>query len=153
MSTPDLGTTATVGADLDWVMSGLKKKVPGVLHALTATADGLHLASTPGLDPATQKLLSSITSGLASLTVSAAATCGAERPVQTLVEIDRGFMIVASIADTAAVIVLTSREVDLGLVGYELGLLVQRIGRVLTPELRGTGQLPRQTGPGGQGPS
>ncbi|MGJ7440054.1 roadblock/LC7 domain-containing protein [Aquipuribacter sp. MA13-6] len=134
------------GADLDWVMSGLKKKVPGVLHALTATADGLHLASTPGLDPATQKLLSSITSGLASLTASAATTCGAERPVQTLVEIDRGFMIVASIGDTAAVIVLTSRDVDLGLVGYELGLLVQRIGRVLTPGLRGTTAVPAQVG-------
>ncbi len=145
MSTTPVAPEA-LGADLDWVMSGLKKKVPGVLHALTATADGLHLASTPGLDPATQKLLSSITSGLASLTASAATTCGAQRPVQTLVEIDRGFMIVASIADTAAVIVLTSREVDLGLVGYELGLLVQRIGRVLTPELRGTTGVPAQVG-------
>ena len=128
-----------LSADLDWVMSALKKKVPGVLHALTATADGLYLASTPGLDEPTRKLLSSITSGLASLTASAATTCGAERPVQTLVEIERGFMIVASIADTAAVIVLTTREVDLGLVGYELGLLVQRVGRVLTPELRAVG--------------
>lgn len=137
-----VGSTATaypaVSADLDWVMTALKKKVPGVLHALTATADGLYLASTPGLDEPTRKLLSSITSGLASLTASAAVTCGAERPVQTLVEIDRGFMIVASIADTAAVIVLTTRDVDLGLVGYELGLLVQKVGRVLTPELRGT---------------
>lgn len=138
MSTPVTVAYPSVAADLDWVMSALKKKVPGVLHALTATADGLYLASTPGLDDPTRKLLSSITSGLASLTASAATTCGAERPVQTLVEIDRGFMIVASIADTAAVIVLTTREVDLGLVGYELGLLVQRVGRVLTPELRGT---------------
>lgn len=146
MSAPTSTAYPAVSADLDWVMSALKKKVPGVLHALTATADGLYLASTPGLDEPTRKLLSSITSGLASLTASAAATCDAGRPVQTLVEIDRGFMIVASIADTAAVIVLTTREVDLGLVGYELGLLVQRVGRVLTPELRGTDPA----GPGGQ---
>jgi uncharacterized protein len=139
MSATPVTRFAAETADLDWVMTGLKKKVPGVLHALTATADGLYLASTPGLDDATRTLLSSITSGIASLTASAAATCGADHPVQTLVEIDRGFMIVASIADTAAVIVLTSREVDLGLIGYELGLLVQRIGRVLTPELRGNG--------------
>lgn len=139
MSATPVTRYAAESADLDWVMTGLKKKVPGVLHALTATADGLYLASTPGLDDATRTLLSSITSGIASLTAAAATTCGANHPVQTLVEIDRGFMIVASIADTAAVIVLTTREVDLGLVGYELGLLVQRIGRVLTPELRATG--------------
>lgn len=136
MTTAPTAPFPSASADLDWVMAGLKKKVPGVLHALTATADGLYLASTPGLDPATIKLLSSITSGLASLTSAAATTCGAAYPVQTLVEIDRGFIIVASIADTAAVIVLTSRDVDLGLIGYELGLLVQRIGRALTPELR-----------------
>jgi len=138
-----------VSADLDWVMSALKKKVPGVLHALTATADGLHLASTPGLDEPTRKLLSSITSGLASLTASAATNCKAGRPIQTLVEVDRGFMIVASIADTAAVIVLTTRDIDLGLFGYELGLLVTRIGRVLTPELRSTDPTGRAGGVAG----
>jgi predicted regulator of Ras-like GTPase activity (Roadblock/LC7/MglB family) len=50
-----------------------------------------------------------------------------------------------SISDGSILAVLSSPDSDLGLVGYEMALLVERAGRVLTPALRAELQsaLPR----------
>jgi hypothetical protein len=61
---------------------------------------------------------------------------------QTVVDMQRGLMIVMSISDGSSIAVLAAADCDMGLVAYEMALLVERVGGVLTPQVRGA-QSPR----------
>ncbi len=64
---------------------------------------------------------------------------------QTVVEMARGLMFVMTISDGSCLAALAAPSCDVGLVGYEMALLVMRAGDVLTPQLRAELQaaLPR----------
>ena len=48
----------------------------------------------------------------------------------------RGYLFVTSIGDGSSLAPMCGVEGDIGLVGYEMSLLVTRIGQALTPALR-----------------
>ncbi|GAB3248032.1 roadblock/LC7 domain-containing protein [Kineococcus gypseus] len=131
-----VASAATDDADLDWLLQGFKRRVPGVLHAIAVTADGFHLASTAGLGEAARRQLCAMTCGLSSLMGTLAAQLERGRCRQLLVETERGTLVVAAISDGSALAVLAGRRADLGHVGYEVEMLVTRVGQVLTPALR-----------------
>ena len=56
---------------------------------------------------------------------------------QTVVEMQRGLLIVMAISDGSSLAVLAAADCDMGLVAYEMALLVERVGSALTPEVRG----------------
>ena len=80
--------------------------------------------------------LAAVSSGLISLTQGAARCFDAGGVVQTVVEMDRGIVLLMSISDGSCLSVLASPNCDIGLIGYEMTLLVDRVGQLLTPELR-----------------
>jgi len=49
---------------------------------------------------------------------------------------DRGYLFIMSVSDGSCLAVLASGTCDIGLVGYEMTVLVERVGLQLTPELR-----------------
>ena len=55
---------------------------------------------------------------------------------QTVVEMQRGLLIVMAIIDGSSLAVLAAADCDMGLVAYEMTLLVERVGSALTPEVR-----------------
>jgi predicted regulator of Ras-like GTPase activity (Roadblock/LC7/MglB family) len=55
---------------------------------------------------------------------------------QTVVEMDRGLLVVMAISDGSCLTVLTVSSCDVAMVAYEMTLLVSRSGDVLTPRLR-----------------
>jgi predicted regulator of Ras-like GTPase activity (Roadblock/LC7/MglB family) len=56
---------------------------------------------------------------------------------QTVVEMQRGLLIVVSIGDGSTLTVLAATDCDMGLVAYEMTMLADRAGRALTPKMRG----------------
>jgi predicted regulator of Ras-like GTPase activity (Roadblock/LC7/MglB family) len=56
---------------------------------------------------------------------------------QTVVEMERGLLLVMAVSDGSSLAVLASADCDMGLVAYEMALLVERVGRSLTPDMRG----------------
>jgi predicted regulator of Ras-like GTPase activity (Roadblock/LC7/MglB family) len=56
--------------------------------------------------------------------------------IQSLVEMERGVMIVKAISGGASLAVLAAPECDMELVAYEMTLLVEAVGDVLTPAAR-----------------
>jgi predicted regulator of Ras-like GTPase activity (Roadblock/LC7/MglB family) len=56
--------------------------------------------------------------------------------LQTVVEMDNGFLFLMSISDGSSFAVLAARTCDVGQVGYEMALLVDRVGDALTPPPR-----------------
>lgn len=127
----------TVSTDeLGWLLDRFVDRAPGAAHAVVVSADGLFLASTRGLPRDRGEQLSAIVSGLASLTVGASLCLEAGPVRQTLVEMVDGFLLIMAVEDGAYLAVLASAGCDLGQVGYEMALLVERVGLALTPAVR-----------------
>ncbi|WP_043636743.1 roadblock/LC7 domain-containing protein [Nonomuraea candida] len=53
-----------------------------------------------------------------------------------LVEMQRGLMLIMSISDGSCLAVLAAPDCDMGLVAYQMTLMVDRAGQVLTPAVR-----------------
>jgi uncharacterized protein len=122
--------------NLNWLVGNFARATPGVSHALVVSADGLPVAVSERLERARADQLAAISSGLASLTVGAS-RCFSGGPVkQTVVEMDRGFLFVMAISDGSCLAVLAASSCNVGVVAYEMTVLVTRAGDVLTPSLR-----------------
>ena len=122
--------------NLNWLVGNFAKATPGVAHALVVSADGLPVAVSARLDRARADQLAAIASGLASLTVGASRCFGGGLVKQTVVEMEGGFLFVMSISDGSCLAVLAASGCNVGVVAYEMAVLVARAGDVLTPSLR-----------------
>lgn len=122
--------------DLDWLVTDFVERVRDVAHAVVVSADGLPMAFNTRFPRDHADKLSAITSGLASLTQGAARAFQAGRVIQTAVEMEAGMFVVMAVSDGSSLAVLATSECDLGLVTYEMSLLVERVGRELTPAIR-----------------
>jgi predicted regulator of Ras-like GTPase activity (Roadblock/LC7/MglB family) len=131
--------------DLDWLVNNFVDGIPGVTNALVVTTDGLVLAHSDHIARDGADQLAAVTSGLASLTAGAARFLDGGSVRQVIVEMESGYLFVTTIGDGSALAVMCSSQCDIGLIGYEMSLLVTRIGQALTPTLRADGQaLPKR---------
>jgi predicted regulator of Ras-like GTPase activity (Roadblock/LC7/MglB family) len=131
--------------NLNWLITNFVDRVPGVAHTVVVSSDGLLLAVSDAFPRDRADQLAAVASGLSSLTQGAARIFAAGAVTQTVVEMVRGFLFVMAISDGSVLAVLASSDCDMGLIGYEMALLVERAGDVLTPALRAELQnaLPR----------
>ena len=126
--------------DLDWVMSRFVEEVPYAAHAILVSADGLLMASSTSIPGERAEQVAAVSSGLASLAVGAARLFEGGSVMQTIVEMEMGFLMLMSVGDGSNLTVLTTEEADIGQVGYEMALLVDRVGRTVEAQARvGTG--------------
>ncbi len=122
--------------DLNWLVTDFVDRVPSVAHAIVVSADGLPLAFSDGFPADRVDQLGAVTSGLTSLTQGAARVFEGGLVTQTVVEMQQGLLLVMAISNGSSLAVLTAPDCDLGLVAYEMTLLVERVGGALTPGMR-----------------
>jgi predicted regulator of Ras-like GTPase activity (Roadblock/LC7/MglB family) len=122
--------------DLDWVMSRFVEEVPDAAHAILVSADGLLMASSTSIPSERAEQVAAVSSGLASLAVGAARLFEGGAVMQTIVEMEMGFLMLMSVGDGSNLTVLTTDEADIGQVGYEMALLVDRVGRTVEAQAR-----------------
>ena len=134
--------------DLHWLIGEFADRVPSVAHAIAVSADGLPLAFSAGLAQDRADHLAAVTSGLTSLTQGASRVFEGGAVSQTVVEMQRGLLIVMAISDGSSLAVLAAADCDMGLVAYEMALMVERVGSALTPDMRGSAP-PSWPGAGG----
>ena len=126
--------------DLDWVMSRFVEEVPDAAHAILVSADGLLMASSTSIPGERAEQVAAVSSGMASLAVGAARLFEGGSVMQTIVEMEMGFLMLMSVRDGSNLTVLTTEEADIGQVGYEMALLVDRVGSTVGAQARvGTG--------------
>jgi predicted regulator of Ras-like GTPase activity (Roadblock/LC7/MglB family) len=106
-----------------------------VRHTLVVSADGLLMAMSDELDRTQGDQLAAIVSGLASLTRGAARQLDAGEVRQAVVEMDDLFLFTTSISDGSVLAVAADAACDVGMVGYEMTLLVSRAETTMTPAL------------------
>jgi predicted regulator of Ras-like GTPase activity (Roadblock/LC7/MglB family) len=118
-------------------MTNFATRVPSVAHAIVVSSDGLPMARSEGFPSDRAEQLASVTSGVTSLTAGAARLIDGGAVKQTVVDMEQGLMIVMTISDGSSLAVLVGDDAEMGLVAYEMSLLVVQVGDVLTPEARG----------------
>jgi uncharacterized protein len=121
--------------DFGWLLSRFAEDTPGVLSTIAVSADGILLAASAGLDRAKSEQFAAITSGLTSLTNGAARVFEFGDVEQIIVEMSFGFVFTTTISLGSALGVVADKECEMGLIAYEMALLAQRAGEVLTPQL------------------
>jgi predicted regulator of Ras-like GTPase activity (Roadblock/LC7/MglB family) len=125
----------------NWLIANFVRETDGVRDAVAVSSDGLLVAMSDGLDRAGADRLAALVSGLSGLARSASREYGFEGLKLIMIEMGRGFLLVSSIATGGCVAVLADAHGDIGLIGYEIACLVDRVGGLLTPalitELRG----------------
>ena len=125
--------------DMGWLLNNFANSVAGIAHVVAVSADGLLLASSQDLPTDRADQLAAITSGVVSLTDGASRMFDAGQVQQTIIEMDSGYLFLMSISDGSSMAVLAARSCDVGQVGYEMALLVERVGAVRR-EVTGGGQ-------------
>lgn len=118
-----------------WMIDSFVEQTPGVTDAIAVSADGLLMAMSESLDRAGAEQLAAIVSGLVSLGRGTTSCFGFESLEQVIVAMKGGYLFVSSISDGSCLGVIASKRCDIGQVGYQASLLVDRARAVLTPEL------------------
>ena len=80
--------------------------------------------------------LAAAASGLVSLARATTNLLASGSLTQTILEMSGGYLFVTSVSRGATVAVHATRQCDLGLVGYEMTLLAERVGKALDPGVR-----------------
>jgi hypothetical protein len=128
--------------DLGWLVTNFVERVPDVAHAVIVSADGLPLAVNADFPPEHANQLAVVTSGLSSLTQGAARMFDGGMTVQSVVEMEAGVMVIMTISIAASLAVLAAPEANLDIIAYEMTLLVERAGRMITPPTRQASPVP-----------
>jgi len=129
-------TLSAEARNLGWLLNALVQKVPGIKEAVVLSADGLPMAMSEDLDREAAERCSAVASGLIGLAYGAAGRFGGGRVNEVIVEMEHAFLLVTGISDGSALATVADASCDIGLVGYEMAVFVERAGAVLTPELR-----------------
>lgn len=121
--------------NFNWLLMQFVEQTDGVQEAIAVSSDGLLLASSAGRQRENVEQFAAIVSGLTSLANGAAGCFHYDHVEQLIVEMSGGFMFVSAIGDGSTLGVLADRDCDIGLVGYEMTLLLNRAGTALSPAL------------------
>jgi uncharacterized protein len=123
---------------LDWFVSKFVRDVPGVSHAILVSSDGLLMASSSRLAVDNADQMAAVTSGLASLANGAARLFQAGNVRQSIIEMEDAFLLVMGVGNGSYLAVLTTVSCDIGQVGYEMAVLVDRVGKTVSATPRST---------------
>jgi uncharacterized protein len=119
----------------NWLLANFVRGTDGVRDAVAVSSDGLLIAMSEGLDRTSADRLAALVSGLSSLAKSAARNYDFEALKLIMIEMKRGFLLVSAIDGGSCVGVIADSQCDIGLVGYEIAVLADRAGVLLTPAL------------------
>lgn len=122
--------------NLDWLVSRFVDSISDAAHAILVSADGLLMAASTSIPGEQAEHVAAVSSGLASLGVGAARLLDGGTVLQTIVEMERGYLLLMGVGDGSYLTVLTAPGADLGQIGYEMALLVDRVGRVVQAQPR-----------------
>lgn len=125
---------------LDWLLDDLTKRVGYIRHALVLSNDGLVTGASSGLRREDAEHLAAVSSGLHSLARGSGRHFHAGRARQTMVEFDDALLFVTAAGEGSCLCVLSAAEADVGLVAYEMTLLVNRVGEHLGVAARQPGR-------------
>jgi predicted regulator of Ras-like GTPase activity (Roadblock/LC7/MglB family) len=123
--------TTNQSGNLTWLLDDLVKRVTTAKQAVVLSADGLMMGASTGLNREDAEHLSAMAAGFQSLAKGASRHFKAGPVRQTVVEMEEAFLFVTAAGQGACLAVVASADADLGLIAYEMAMLVTRVGAKL----------------------
>ena len=114
------------GGELSWLLDDLVKRVPQVTKAVMLTQDGLAIGASGGLSREDAEHLAALAAGFQSMARGAGQHFGGGRVRQTIIEMEAAFLFVSAAGQGTCLAVLSTGDADIGLVAYEMAVLVRR---------------------------
>ncbi len=114
--------------DLSWLLDDLVSRVAEVSKAVILTRDGLVVGASTGLTREDAEHLAAMAAGMQSLARGAGRHFGGGRVRQTFVEMENAFLFVTAAGEGSCLAALTAASADVGLVAFEMAVLVKRVG-------------------------
>ncbi len=123
----DADAAGRVG-QLDWLLDDLVRRVGQVSKAVILSQDGIALGASQTLERDDAEHLAALAAGFQSLARGAGRHFGGGGVRQTIIEMETGFLLVAAAGSGTCLAVIAEQGADLGLVAYEMAILVRRTG-------------------------
>lgn len=123
---------ANTRPDLDWLLDDLVARVVGARHAVVLSADGLLVGRSTELSKEDGEHLSAVASAFQSLARGTGRQFGGGRVRQTIVEMEHAFLFVTAAGQGTCLAVLGAEDADVGLIAYEMNMLVKQVGSALS---------------------
>ena len=122
------GHTTNNSGELNWLLDDLVDRVASIRKAVVLSGDGLATGVSKDLTREDGEHLAAVASGFHSLAKGVGRHFEAGNVRQTVVELDDAFLCVTAAGDGSCLAVLSDADSDVGLVAYEMTLLVKRVG-------------------------
>ena len=116
---------------LSWLLDSLVGRVQHVRQAVILSRDGLVVATSQNMNRVDGDHLSALAAGVQSLARGAGRHFEGGEVRQTIIEMDSAFMFVMAAGQGTCLAVLASAEANVGVMAYEMAMLVRRMGKYL----------------------
>jgi predicted regulator of Ras-like GTPase activity (Roadblock/LC7/MglB family) len=130
-----MAQTDTIG-QLSWLLDNLVNQVEHVQQAVVLSRDGLVVAASQSLTREDGEHLSALAAGVQSLARGTGLHFKGGEVRQTIIEMEHAFLFVSTAGKGTCLAVLTSAEPNVGVIAYEMAMLVRRMGKYLASEPR-----------------
>jgi predicted regulator of Ras-like GTPase activity (Roadblock/LC7/MglB family) len=126
----------TDAVSIDWLLDDLVERVPAARQAVVLSVDGLLTGKSGSLATTDAEHLAAVASGFAGLARTAGRHFRGGAVRQTIVEMESAFLFITAAGNGSCLAVLADAEADIGLIAYEMAMLVERIGHALATSPR-----------------
>ncbi|MBB6170209.1 putative regulator of Ras-like GTPase activity (Roadblock/LC7/MglB family) [Nocardiopsis mwathae] len=131
--------TNNAATDLNWLLDELVERAAGAKYAIVLSADGLLIGRSGELGKDDAEQLSAVASAFQSLARGTGRQFGGGQVLQTVVEMEHAYLFVTGAGSGACLAVIADEGSDVGLIAYEMNVLVEQAGRFLNAAPRENG--------------
>ena len=117
---------------LSWLLDNLVERVEYIRQALVLSRDGLVIAASQNMSQEDGDHLSALAAGLQSLARGAGQQFAGGEVRQTIIEMESAFLFIMAAGTGSCLAVLSSADANVGVMAYEMAMMVRRMGKYLT---------------------
>jgi predicted regulator of Ras-like GTPase activity (Roadblock/LC7/MglB family) len=126
---------------LDWLLDDLVGRVAKVTKAVVLSRDGLAVGSSESMTREDTEYLCAAAAAFQSLAKGTSQHFGGGAVRQTVIEMDTAFLFVMAAGEGSCLAVLAEQSADVGMIAYEMALLVTRVGQHLAVSRRSPAEV------------
>ena len=112
--------------DLNWLLDDLITRTVGARHAVVLSTDGLCIGRSRDLNRDDGEHLAAMASAFQSLARGAGRHFDGGRVRQTVVELERLFVLVTEAGNGTCFALIAADDADIGMVAYEMNLMAKK---------------------------
>jgi predicted regulator of Ras-like GTPase activity (Roadblock/LC7/MglB family) len=127
---------ANTTGQLSWLLDNLVARVEHVRQALVLSRDGLVVAASQNMSREDSDHLSALAAGVQSLARGAGQHFAGGEVRQTIIEMEAAFLFVMTAGEGTCLALLADADANVGVMAYEMAMLVRRMGKHLTASPR-----------------